>query len=723
MNRPQRILITLAVAVFLTIVFWSGLWLGGGLIGGDLYPYFFPQKVFYAEQLAEGRIPLWNDRVGFGYPVLGESQTGALYPVNPLLYRLFDINTAYNVSQLAHYVATFAAAVWFLHIRGVGFLAALFGAGVYTYAWFPPRICLEWAILGGPYLPLGLGLIDRFFGVRKNRYLALLTIALAMHLLAGHFNLAFIECVVWTVYAVGRALFARTDDTHVEDGVGSAGKATATRRAIPVVVAIVAGFGLASYPLADTYALKNESQRVGQTDVFTPAQGHIPPIYLSQVVASWWYWYSPTIDTDAAIKRLPALVDGDTNKVEAHFYFGLIPLVLAGWGVFRVGLMRGGVDAGAQVAGRPGRAAATEYLELRRSDLLLAVIGVFAVVYATGALLPLTRHLPGFGYFIGLGRWGIVATLAVALFSARAVDLLVSHRDAKQAGLIVAGLSVVTLADLLTVSQRITYAFVTPVPPINFLDESPTKQFFESESVPQPPLRVYGPGANVLTLLGVSQWPTYLGLGPAAYWDAMPTAPEGVDAPLYSDEQRKWLADNAVSHVLTFEPVDHRRWSLEPAATIVDPVLNAIWGRGPDETVSIYRVPDAKPVIRFDPEEDGTIEILRSDSDEVIFEADASRQFDSSRVVVSPRPTSGWMEDDFDRFRAEGPLTLVDAKVSAESAGDNVGAYWLNYVPAGSRFPDLLIVVALTGFGLCWLAYFFVTRSRGGSTVERTATP
>ena len=112
--------------------------------------------------MAEGRIPLWNDRVGFGYPVLGESQTGALYPTNVLLFGMFSVNTAYNVSQLLHYIATFAAAAWMLRVFGVGRVAALFGAGVYTYAWFPPRICLEWAVLGGPYLPLGLG-PDRAF--------------------------------------------------------------------------------------------------------------------------------------------------------------------------------------------------------------------------------------------------------------------------------------------------------------------------------------------------------------------------------------------------------------------------------------------------------------------------------------------------------------------------------------------------------------------------------
>ena len=46
MNARLFAAVTLVVAVVLTWIFWSKLWLGGGLVGGDLYPYFLPQKAF-----------------------------------------------------------------------------------------------------------------------------------------------------------------------------------------------------------------------------------------------------------------------------------------------------------------------------------------------------------------------------------------------------------------------------------------------------------------------------------------------------------------------------------------------------------------------------------------------------------------------------------------------------------------------------------------------------
>ena len=53
-------------AVGLTVIFWGPLWEGGGLIGGDLYTYFFPQKVYYAAHLQQGELPFWNNLAGHG---------------------------------------------------------------------------------------------------------------------------------------------------------------------------------------------------------------------------------------------------------------------------------------------------------------------------------------------------------------------------------------------------------------------------------------------------------------------------------------------------------------------------------------------------------------------------------------------------------------------------------------------------------------------------------
>ena len=41
-----------------------------------------PLAVFFHEALAAGRLPLWNDRLGLGFPLYAEGQIGAFYPPN-----------------------------------------------------------------------------------------------------------------------------------------------------------------------------------------------------------------------------------------------------------------------------------------------------------------------------------------------------------------------------------------------------------------------------------------------------------------------------------------------------------------------------------------------------------------------------------------------------------------------------------------------------------------
>src|SRR3984885_14124064 len=105
-------------ALVLAALFWWPLFRGGGFVGGDIYSYYLPQKVVYAEHLAHYELPLWNDRAGHGYPIVGESQTGAFYPFHLCLYSLCSVNTAYNVNHLVHYVLAFVFA-W-LYGRSIG---------------------------------------------------------------------------------------------------------------------------------------------------------------------------------------------------------------------------------------------------------------------------------------------------------------------------------------------------------------------------------------------------------------------------------------------------------------------------------------------------------------------------------------------------------------------------------------------------------------------------
>jgi hypothetical protein len=254
-----------AAAVVLTLCFWWPLVRGGGLVGGDTYRYFLPQKVIYAEHLRRHELPLWNSYVGFGYPIIGESQTGVFYPPNVVLYALLSVNSAYNANFLLHYVLAFVF-TW-MYARAIGLTA--WGSGlaalVYTFGWFPPRSGLEWAIITGAWFPAALWCCERFLATRRGGFALALAVVLCLQLLAGHFNLAFLTVLTLTAYVPLRLFFANRD-------LPPESRARATALCGLSVAALVTAALLAAVQIAPTWQLMRLSQSRGPITISSPVR-------------------------------------------------------------------------------------------------------------------------------------------------------------------------------------------------------------------------------------------------------------------------------------------------------------------------------------------------------------------------------------------------------------------------------------------------------------------
>ncbi|MBM4076394.1 MAG: hypothetical protein FJ267_12235, partial [Planctomycetes bacterium] len=291
---PSRLnhLIIVAVAICLTVLFWGPLWVGYGFIGGDLYPYFFPQKAFFADSLHSGQFPLWNNLTGLGYPVLGESQTGAVYPFHWLAYGLFDLNTAYNIEHVLHYVICFVSTALFGRAIGLRSVGSLLMATVFTYGWFPVRACLEWSILTGAWMPVALCCVEMFYQTRQWKYSIGLSLVLGLQLLAGHFHLAFITQLLTVSYGLFR--FCRSRQGTFRSPI----------LFTTILLSVVMGFFIAAVQLLPAWELKTRSSRATVGGEHDPDYGHMPPLYVSQLFVPW-LWYSPlTISGDESLRTL-----------------------------------------------------------------------------------------------------------------------------------------------------------------------------------------------------------------------------------------------------------------------------------------------------------------------------------------------------------------------------------------------------------------------------------
>lgn len=567
---PGEMFLALSLAVGMTMVFWWPLWMGGGLQGGDLYSYYMPQKMLLAESIQAGRLPMWNDLTGFGYPALAESQTGVLYPPNWVLYRIFDVNSAYVVSQLFHYVIAFLATWGLIRQLKLSQGAAAIGAIAFVYGWLPPRICLEWAVIGAAYFAIILWTGIAWLQTGCPRSLGALSIALGLCLLAGHFHLAFITILGIAVIAGTIVLRRKLNGVDAAEYLPS--------RTGWLVLGLMGGFLIAAVQLIPTWELKKESQRDEVGEDFDPAYGHIPPMYLTQLIAPW-IWHGPEISADKALEQpSPGRYPTATNKVEAHLYVGTIPLLLA--------------------------AAVLAFRYLQRSEVSLLpwiLMGGLGLCLVTAWPLVLLKHVPGFSFFMGPGRYGMLTAMAITVLAACGWDAVLATwlSPRYRHGTLIA-VCLVTVVDLYAVSREYTfgvspffgrqvfYATLLDEVPIDFLDESDMGEAILEE---RPTARLYAPGANIPSLLGVSSLPVYLGLGPEIYFDPNLNIDFQNTSPAEIQTHCKHLRDWGVTHLLLQHRIESSDWPIEYKAQIMDPVVNRAMGRM--EPFYLYELTDA----------------------------------------------------------------------------------------------------------------------------------
>ena len=113
----------------------------------DQGDFFFPLKLYTADRLASGSIPLWNPLSGGGEPWLANAQSGVFYPPS-VLFLIASPALAAALYLLLH----FAIAAWgawiFLKSENVSAGAALLGTAACVGCGFAASLSAYWNHFG-----------------------------------------------------------------------------------------------------------------------------------------------------------------------------------------------------------------------------------------------------------------------------------------------------------------------------------------------------------------------------------------------------------------------------------------------------------------------------------------------------------------------------------------------------------------------------------------------
>lgn len=156
------------------------------LLNADSIRQIYLWKEFAAKQFLSGNFPLWNHYTFSGQPLAANFQSSVYYPLN-IFYFFTDSRNAWI---LLITIQPFLAGLFmYLAIKSfkLSNISALFGSIAFMFSSY----LITWLENGNVsqsylWLPLTVYAINKFFDKFKIRYLLILTISFALSILAGH---------------------------------------------------------------------------------------------------------------------------------------------------------------------------------------------------------------------------------------------------------------------------------------------------------------------------------------------------------------------------------------------------------------------------------------------------------------------------------------------------------------------------------------------------------
>ncbi len=277
---------------------------------GDLPRFFYPIQIELARRLAEGQLPLWTPDLQGGFPLLAESQVGALYPVNWILYRVLPVPLAISYTILGH--LAWAAVGMFLFARAARLStpsALLAGIAFAFGGFFLARFQILTIIVEAAWLPWLFFLREQRERDRRGRWFVAESLAVAGVIVGGHPQIAFIILLLYTAAILCDIHFS-TAPAKPRDG-----KIFFAARAVSLLPA-TCGVGIAAIQLLPLLELLSLSARQQEWSPAAFASYTLEPFRLIQLMA-------------------PFANGGPFNaNIEFWGYVGFAPLLLALCAIF-----------------------------------------------------------------------------------------------------------------------------------------------------------------------------------------------------------------------------------------------------------------------------------------------------------------------------------------------------------------------------------------------------
>ncbi len=168
----------------------------------DAGHYYYPLHQRVDREWKEGRWPLWEPEENAGVPILGNPTAAVLYP-GKVIFALFPYAWAARIYIVVHTLLAFATMLILSRSWGLSWVGG--GLAGLSYAFGAPilfQYCNVIFLVGAAWLPLGVRAVDRFVGQGFRLGLLELAVVLAMMMLGGDPQSAYLLGLAAAGYAV-----------------------------------------------------------------------------------------------------------------------------------------------------------------------------------------------------------------------------------------------------------------------------------------------------------------------------------------------------------------------------------------------------------------------------------------------------------------------------------------------------------------------------------------
>jgi hypothetical protein len=235
-RRSATWTVSLTCLVAMLAAFFGKVLFGGGQFAfRDAATLYYPLYARVHQEWAAGRLPLWEPGKDGGTPMLGDPVAAVLYP-GQILFAFVPYPWGIRLYTVAHEVLAFGTMVVVMRSWGVSAPGATLAS--LCYAFGGPVVSNYFNIIylvGAAWLPLGFHATDRWLRLGRRWALVELALVLAMQVLGGDPEAAYLMMLCALGYAVGLSRSLRCAQ--------SPGRVWLWGLAIPVVAVVWAGLG------------------------------------------------------------------------------------------------------------------------------------------------------------------------------------------------------------------------------------------------------------------------------------------------------------------------------------------------------------------------------------------------------------------------------------------------------------------------------------------------